>query len=353
MPMEKIILLIVAALTCQVRGQCRFNFTDVSRSNGIFTYLDRGTLRPQISSVVGIGVGLAMHCGGGENHRTICTTNSRLQPSLPLTCNAPAPESEVRLYEGDRSQHRDCPATMYSVGHTINGQFVKLYDACYDTRTLRAHYTQASIYPKTIFMPRPEDIQFEPCPVMSPAEARSFFRGAIHRRFNDIYGRAQNYIAPNRLVINRGHLTASSDFLFEPQSRSTFKYVNVVPQFESINSGNWREIERWVMSLRPTDTQMTVRTGAFGTLKLRDSRNKLRPAYLLDAQRNPVPKWMYKIIVRADGTRYVFLTHNDIFHKPPGHQFCTEVQCPIKLNRQLAAGVTFCCNPATFKVPGN
>ncbi|KAI8042931.1 hypothetical protein M5D96_004254 [Drosophila gunungcola] len=280
-----------------------------------------------------------MHCGGGESHRTVCTRNDRFHPALPFRCTAQAPESEVRLYEGDRSLYSDCAATMYSIGHTINRQFIKLYDACYDTRII----------------PRPEGIQFAPYPVMSPGSARSFLTAEIYRRFNDTYGANQTYIPKRTLVINRGHLTASSDFLFDQQSRSTFKYVNAVPQFESINNGSWRLIENWVMSLRPMDSQLIVRTGAFGILQLRDDRNRLKPAYLLDDQRNPVPQWMYKRIITANRTSYVFLTHNNIFNEPPDHRFCNEVQCPnnLDLDRLPATGVTFCCDPTTFRVPAN
>ncbi|XP_017086421.2 uncharacterized protein LOC108118316 [Drosophila eugracilis] len=132
---------------------------------------------------------------------------------------------------------------MYSIGHKIDGKFLTLYDVCYDTTALRARFSQARIYPKKINLPRPLDKLFSPSPVMSPFHANSFFKGEIYDRFKKIYGERQNYVANGAEVINRGHLTASSDFLFEDQLSSTYKLVNVVPQFASINSGNWNIIE--------------------------------------------------------------------------------------------------------------
>ncbi|XP_041675295.1 nuclease EXOG, mitochondrial-like, partial [Drosophila eugracilis] len=133
---------------------------------------------------------------------------------------------------------------------------------------------------------------------MSPLHANSFFKGEIYDRFKKIYGERQNYIANGAEVINRGHLTASSDFLFEDQLSSTYKLVNVVPQFASINSGNWNIIERWVQSLPVDDHGLIVRTGAFGVLKLKRGRvDKL--AYLIEGAKNPVPAWLYKKITKT------------------------------------------------------
>ncbi|KAM8705466.1 hypothetical protein ACLKA7_009854 [Drosophila subpalustris] len=244
---------------------------------------------------------------------------------------------------------------MYSIGIEIENEFHELYRACYDKENVRSHFSEATIYWKNIHPGLANRPIFATDELITQAQAASFDKRNIYKTFKAIYGTAQNYITnDNEVVINRGHLTASSDMLFSDQMSSTFKLLNVVPQFRSINDGNWLQIEHWVGNNIPQNSVVHVRTGAFGVLSLLDFKpnRSLKPAYLIPSkQQNPVPEWMYKIVRDANNhLLHVFLTYNNIYNptKPPAPECCKTVGCPLRLQDSHELGFTYCCDPENF-----
>jgi DNA/RNA endonuclease G (NUC1) len=52
----------------------------------------------------------------------------------------------------------------------------------------------------------------------------------------DISSRGQNYFA-------KGHLSPDAAFIDEAEQDATYFYINVAPQFQSFNNGNWKSLE--------------------------------------------------------------------------------------------------------------
>lgn len=141
--------------------------------------------------------------------------------------------------------------------------------------------------------------------------------------------------------------------MFMDQMFNTFKYVNVVPQFVSINDGNWEKIEKWVRGLIPRGSSLIVRSGAVGVLSLAtDAGGTKKQAYLITEQsKNPIPEWMYKMVRDVQHKLlYVFLTYNNIYEnkKPTPHKACKPIPCPLPLEDTPRAGYTYCCKPEDF-----
>lgn len=44
--------------------------------------------------------------------------------------------------------------------------------------------------------------------------------------------------------LSRGHLAAMADFVFATGQLSSFRYINVAPQWQRINDGNWNTLEQ-------------------------------------------------------------------------------------------------------------
>lgn len=47
----------------------------------------------------------------------------------------------------------------------------------------------------------------------------------------------------NAVYLAKGHFAAHCDFVFEAQQKSTYHYINVGPQWQSFNNGNWKTLE--------------------------------------------------------------------------------------------------------------
>ena len=45
-----------------------------------------------------------------------------------------------------------------------------------------------------------------------------------------------NYLA-------KGHLSPDAGFIYQAEQYATYYFINVAPQFQSFNAGNWKELE--------------------------------------------------------------------------------------------------------------
>ncbi|EDX06456.1 GD10718 [Drosophila simulans] len=322
----------------------------VEQSNGIFTYRDAsGSIQLQRLETVPSGVTLLMYCSPTDFKETMCQDNGQFSVPLPMHCLSPMQPVPKDIRDGD------CAGNLYAVGYTIDGKDLELYRTCFDSGQGRLLYSQSDVYYKTflygVLVPKRPFVEFVADEMFSPQEAAAYMKSNIYFAFKCIYGDDQSYLpSANYLVINRGHMVASADFLFTDQMGSTFRYLNVVPQFKSINDGNWEKIERWVRSQIPNSSYFRVKSGGIGILTLPDTKGFLQSAFLAGSK-IPVPEWTYKVVRDATGNGlYVFLTYNSTFQRerPQCLAICYPVNCPIALPNNPDDGFTFCCDPKRF-----
>ncbi|KAH8385621.1 hypothetical protein KR200_003820 [Drosophila serrata] len=289
---------------------------------------------------------LHMFCQPNDIVQTTCQRTNNFSRPLPMRC-VRTPIAPTATVVTDTS----CPATMYSVGYTINNRRLELYRACYDRNAVRAQFSTHLVYHKTFF-PRRPCATFTRDGAISETDAASFSPRSIYRAFRAIFGNTQRYIANERdTVINRGHLTPSADYLYGDQMCATFKYVNVVPQWKTINERNWEAIERWVRSRISAGGFLRIKTGATGRLTLPDSRRRQRPIILGAGAKNIMPEWLFKVVRTSTNQPHtVFVTYNNVFARarPGVPRFCTSIPCPLTLTDTAAAGYTYCCNATIF-----
>ncbi|XP_022231753.2 uncharacterized protein LOC111080439 [Drosophila obscura] len=342
---QMLMLLLLCAMGQGVRSDCLISRYMVEGTNRIFTYRDAsGALKLQRTETVPAGVSLWMFCNLADRVETQCQDNGTFSVALPMTCKDPMRPDVTRIRD------QECSATMYAVGYNIEGQQLELYRTCFDASNARVLYSQSDVYYKSFYPKRPW-MEFALNELFSPVEAAAFLKSNIFHTFNCIYGDGQTYLRSARdLVINRGHLVASADFLFLDQMGSTFRYLNVVPQFKSINDGNWEKIERWVRSIVPPSTPFRVKSGGIGTLMLPDRSGVFQQAFL-SGSKIPVPEWTYKVVRDVSGRGlYVFLTYNCTFQRerPQVLDICKPVSCPLSLPNTPHDGFTYCCDPTEF-----
>ena len=84
-------------------------------------------------------------------------------------------------------------------------------------------------------------------------------------------------------LFNRGHLIHRSSMLYRAAALGTHAYLNTLPQWLKINSGNWGRIEDVAVEMdEEIEQDLLVITGGFGTMELTDTidGNKMKQMYL-------------------------------------------------------------------------
>ncbi|XP_034479226.1 uncharacterized protein LOC117785368 isoform X2 [Drosophila innubila] len=341
----KCVAIILMFILCSALADCQISSYMVEGTNRIFTYRDdRGTLQLYRTETVPNGLTLYMLCNGGDVVETQCQENGAFTVGFPMRCSNPMQPKAYKI------QDNQCPEQMYIIGYEIERQQLELYRSCYDSKLGRVLYAQSDVYRKSFFPKRPF-VDFTTDEIVTPAEASSYMKQNIYHAFCCVFGNGQNYLPhSNALIINRGHLVASADFLFVDQMTSTFRYLNIVPQFKSINDGNWEKIERWIRSQVPWTSLYRIKTGGIDVLTLPDENGVNREAYL-SGSKLPVPLWTYKVVRDYNGNGvYVFLAFNCTFERqrPNVISICQIVPCPFSLPDNPHDGYIYCCDPSKF-----
>lgn len=174
-------------------------------------------------------------------------------------------------------------------------------------------------------------------------------------RFEMYFGTDQKYIE-NYNYLARGHLTPDADYIFGYESLSTYFYVNVAPEYQPVNAGNWlraEELARKVSDFYRQD--METYNGYMGIISLPDKNGKLIDIYLDDAKEIEAPKYYFKVILRRSNNEgIVFLTHNNV-HLDPNVQpeeLCTNVCQSTGMYHanfpDTTKGYTYCCSVSEF-----
>ena len=99
----------------------------------------------------------------------------------------------------------------------------------------------------------------------------------------------------------RGHFSPDGDFIDSASQDATYYYINVAPQWQSFNNGNWKSLEIATRNLAASrSTNLITYTGGHGILTLADVKGVQKPIYLaFDSNGKgliPVPKYYWKIV---------------------------------------------------------
>lgn len=155
----------------------------------------------------------------------------------------------------------------------------------------------------------------------------------------------------------RGHLTPDADFIFGYEQLATYFYVNVAPEFQIINAGNWIRVENLARNLANRfSSDLLTFTGYLDTLHLKNPiTNDYVPIYLDDAELIEAPMWFYKILMHPQLQQdLVMITLNNPFAENANDlEFCSNVCMQYGLNSTYYAdaskGYTFCCTLQDFR----
>ncbi|KAK7793260.1 hypothetical protein R5R35_003482 [Gryllus longicercus] len=183
------------------------------------------------------------------------------------------------------------------IGFRLLTGFLELVAACFDDQLLSPIYSNYTLV-HSIAGKRPggEHAVFRTGGVFGAVSPRRQYE-LQNQTLQALLGAAWQRTANDSLT--RGHLASRAGFVFWPQKRATFFYVNAAPQWRSINGGAWAGVERAARSLAAARGDLLVVTGVYGVTSLPDVHGVSIPLFLFDQgvqRKMPVPALYWKVL---------------------------------------------------------
>jgi len=139
---------------------------------------------------------------------------------------------------------------------------------------------------------------------------------------------AKKYLPHWPIQLVRGHLAPNADFMTYAWQDATFSFINVAPQWNSFNAGNWLAVERSVRRLAEyVYGELQVWTGTHGILQLEDKDGNMVDIYLDDELKSkvPVPRYFWKVIYDEKSKKGIAIVGVNNPHKTEP-DLCTPVE---------------------------
>lgn len=174
--------------------------------------------------------------------------------------------------------------------------------------------------------------------------AKSFTKASQLKRLKEIFGsdmKAREFL--DQTYLARGHLAPDGDFIFVSWQFATYYYINTVPQWQSINNGNWKHIESELRSKADKlKTDLKIFTGGFKVLELEGQRITLTSDGL------EVPAWTWKIVQDSSSDSGIaFVTYNNPYANEVPELLCNDICSQSgwdwKARQTFSKGYTVCC----------
>ncbi|XP_058124124.1 uncharacterized protein LOC131285335 [Anopheles ziemanni] len=262
---------------------------------------------------------------------------------------------------------QDCGGggTLLNVGFQVDTvDFVTYFLSCYNMQTASVIYTFHVIAGGAINnkvpvtkkdKKRPAFKAAQVPPDLSPATA--YDQGGQFDLFTQLLGsevQAQ-YFSTDKSYLSRGHLTPDADGIFRPWRWATYFFVNVAPQWQATNGGNWVEVENAARTVSGRlNEKVLIFTGVHGVLTLPGVDGWWK-TITLAAGRIPAPKWYWKVIKsKSKDAAIALVSLNDPFRKiKPWEMLCEDVCNQYGWSnpnyRKFELGYTYCCTVADLR----
>jgi DNA/RNA non-specific endonuclease len=220
--------------------------------------------------------------------------------AVPLHCFSCSAKSSTEVVAAGND--KDCSnGTMKSIGFNVHGKPHKsLYRSCIDLSTKQVHWVEH-------FLNGWGTIAKASKPISSTWDKNGFTGVQDGRNLDKDYKKEEQ--VKNRLINNsnsenylaRGHLFPDADGVFRSQRRATYSYLNAVPQWQSINNGNWKALENRIREEYHGAGVKRIRTGGYGNV---------RNSPQLSPNGPPIPRWIYKKVYISNNEYYLFNVYN-------------------------------------------
>ncbi|XP_062555014.1 uncharacterized protein LOC134220074 [Armigeres subalbatus] len=371
--MRRIARLIVLTVALElVWGQCTVNLrTDLVSPEPVFfrtaTQLwspdgpslvwsagETTTISCQTGTLTGFGVSTAsLTCQSG----TTFTIGGTSVSSSALTCSQ-------RITGQLTSTTTSCGAgagQLRDIGFlNPSNQLVTYIQSCYNVNTASVIYTRHIIPGRAINHAIQESYRpsFKVTGTASHVSpATSYTTASQSTRLATLLGsqaQADQFITTSSYM-SRGHLAPDADGIFRSWQWATYFYVNVAPQWQVVNAGNWLTVEGATRNIAGRLLEdVLVFNGCHDIMTLPHVNGQQVPI-TLEAGGIQAPKWYWKIIKSpSTNSGIALITNNDPFRTsmPASEMLCQDVCSTYGWGNSnygnFARGYTYCCTVAAL-----
>nr|ABI18972.1 putative non-specific nuclease [Palaemonidae sp. EAB-2006] len=250
---------------------------------------------------------------------------------------------------------------LHAVGFNIatTGSFHEFESICFDHAAETTLYTKhtlhgANIIAKDVDPSRPP---FKPDTGFFTVEVNTVYTQAsqlaLMEQLLGDSALANQIINPDQeLFMSRGHLSPDADHVLIAEQDATYYFINVMPQWQAFNNGNWKYLEFAGRDLAVAHgTDLTVYDGGWGVLELDDINGNPVQIYLGLSEGKevvPAPALMYKILHEESTNRAAAVIginnpHITVAPTPICTDICSSLTWIDFDITDLFRGFTYCC----------
>lgn len=303
-----------------------------------------------------------------ENNKVIVesvTCNRRQEPRLIKT-----QESCASIGSDGRTTGLEDLYTV-QIGWMIRETFLEQIRLCQDEKTYATIWTNHTVLGANINFRDVDDSR--PSFRIDNSYLKRFFTWTTSTNMNNYYSKSMQSQTVLKLLghneINgkpiietstsgtnyfaKGHLSPDAGFIYNINQDATYYFMNVAPQFQSFNNGNWKALEMNTRDLASSlGHDISVYTGTHDILKYADKYGQLIDIYLyIDAETRyvPAPLYYWKVVYDAETDSGVaFIGLNDPHVTKPPTELCDNVCSSMPWVdwsiTELDAGYMYCCS---------
>uniref|UniRef100_A0A8D9BQJ9 DNA/RNA non-specific endonuclease domain-containing protein n=1 Tax=Cacopsylla melanoneura TaxID=428564 RepID=A0A8D9BQJ9_9HEMI len=295
-----------------------------------------------------------------------------------FSCKAPL-KSAVRR-SGPCSildKHRNNHLSEFNIGFQVDAYLLPIITVCFNTVLKSVLWSKHMVSPSVQYhMTKVARIRF-----IQDRDAYGTLKNVEH-----LYDRNQQVETISKLVNSkalaqkyiqkdghslayfaRGHLSPKGDFVYSGEQLATFHYINVAPQWQYFNGGQWEKIESALRNyIVHNGVKVHVTTGTIGITQLEDEKGEDKDIYLYYNQNKgeklvKVPKLYFKLVqfgnsssplnvaivgVNQPYENHVKMTTNDVICEDVCHRYPWLSSISEQNDQRQSAGYIYCC---TFK----
>ncbi|ALC43684.1 CG3819 [Drosophila busckii] len=258
--------------------------------------------------------------------------------------------------------------TLINVGFELSGsRFAKQYDVCFNEDQEVTRYVYHTLDSGSNYYATGVDrINFATGGYFAGKNVDKLYTQAEQKKTIDQalgMDSSRYFDSPKNVFLARGHMGAKADFMFAPEQRATFLFINAAPQWQTFNAGNWARVEDGVRGwVTKNKKYVECWTGVWGVTTLPNKDGRQTDLYLAyDKNGNgliPVPKIYFRVVIEPSTRKGIVFVgvnnpHLSLAEIKRDYVLCNDVSDRVNYinwkKTDINAGYSYACEVAEFR----